>query len=438
MIKHLTEEPYWMTQLPVIQVGQTNRKRFEAAVIGAGYTGLSAAIRLANLGIDTVLIEQKVCGYGASGRNAGHLTPTIGKDIPTLLMMYGEAKTKELITFAERSVQFTESMIRDGKMTCNYLDSGNIMAAVTPGQTKRMCKSADTAIRLGLDMEWLDQSAMAEKGIPASFMSGIHEHVGGTLHPGMYLSCLKDLAIRKGVSIMENTFVLEYKKGRKLNIHTRNGIIEADKMVLATNGYRPLHKWIQRKTVPLTVTLMESAPLSDGELANLGWRNKEGIYTGHEILESYRLTTRNTIVAGSKIVTPRIDYREMDMPGKMDASIIRSAFDQRFPALNQLPTQSFWSGTICFTIDFLPIIKLLEDGVSTACAYAGHGIAAASYTGHIAADMLVEKQPRKHILSDRRVFTLPPNFILKPLVRLIIAVLQFFDKRADKEAKNEK
>jgi glycine/D-amino acid oxidase-like deaminating enzyme len=210
-------------------------------------------------------------------------------------------------------------------------------------------------------------------------------------------------------------------------------------MVIATNGYAPVHAYIRQKTVPLSVTLLETEPLSSAQLEAIQWHGREGIYTGHEILESYRLSAQNTIIAGSKMVTHRLGYQNLDTPGRHDHTIITTALNQRFPELNPIKIAHYWSGTIAFTLDFLPIIKPLEKDITAACAYAGHGVAMASYGGTLAAEMLTGKPKQTHFITTRRVFSLPPKFLLSPLIRLIVWVLAFIDKRADnKVMKNRK
>ena len=204
---------HWLqgfSQEPIAPVAQ---RRFDTIIIGGGYTGLSAAITLAEAGQEVAILEQHYCGYGASGRNAGHLTPTIGKDIPTLLLLYGEAKTKELISLAEDAVSFTASILEKEQIACDYQANGNIMAGVTNGQLKRLRKSFATTEKLGVDVSFLDKAEMTQRGIPAAFIGGILEHKGGTLHPGKYLMGLKEKAVYAGVQLIEHTMVAGLENG---------------------------------------------------------------------------------------------------------------------------------------------------------------------------------------------------------------------------------
>ena len=106
----------------------------DVVVIGAGYTGLWTALALRERGADVVVLERDYAGFGASGRNAGHLTPTIGKDLPTLLRLYGRERGGALVRFAEAAVEHVESAISERGIDCDYVPAGNVLAGVHPGQ----------------------------------------------------------------------------------------------------------------------------------------------------------------------------------------------------------------------------------------------------------------------------------------------------------------
>ena len=102
----------------------------DVLIIGGGYTGLSAALTLRAAGVDVVILEQGLAGSGASGRNAGHLTPTIGKDLPTTLRLFGQERASALVRFADAAVEYTEDVIQRHQIDCHYRASGNIVAGV--------------------------------------------------------------------------------------------------------------------------------------------------------------------------------------------------------------------------------------------------------------------------------------------------------------------
>lgn len=423
---------HWITPTKHATAKPPEQSSFEYIIIGGGYTGLSAAATLAEAGKEVAVMEQQYCGYGASGRNAGHLTPTIGKDIPTLLMLYGKQRTQQLLNLAERAVDYTEDSIQANGNPCAYIPSGNLMAAVSQQQLRQLQKAYKKTRQLDVAMQWLTTADMRQRSIPEAFLGGILEEKGGGLHPGKYLELLKANALQHGVTLMEYTPVkhLEQVDGQYV-LHTPTGKLQAPKVLLATNAFQPLHPYLKRKSVPISVSLIETAPLSSEQLAALGWPGKEGIYTAHEMLESYRLTAQNTIVAGSKTVTYHKGYNNIGTAGAHDLAKVKRAFYQRFPVLEGTGIQAEWSGPISFTLDFLPIIRQLNTNLVTAAAYAGHGIAMATYGGFLSAQLLMDK-PQQHYLIDRKVVSLPPEPLRGAVARSLIGLLGWMDQRTDK------
>ena len=128
----------YLESTPDRQAALAGDVRADVGIVGGGLTGLSTALALRRAGVDAVVLEREFCGFGASGRNAGHLTPTIGKDLPTLLMLYGEERTAALVRFADHCVRRTEELVAEHAIDCDYTPSGNLMAVVHPKQEKRL------------------------------------------------------------------------------------------------------------------------------------------------------------------------------------------------------------------------------------------------------------------------------------------------------------
>src|SRR5262245_3218908 len=181
--------------------------RADVAIVGGGLTGLSTALALKRAGVDSVVLEREFCGFGASGRNAGHLTPTIGKDLPTLLMLYGEERTTAIVRFADHCVQRAETLIAEHGIDCNYAPTGNVMAVVHPKQEKRLRRAADVAGKVGANVRFLAADEMRARGLPPAFLCGALEGAGGTLEPGKLVLGLRRAALAAGVHIHEGTRV---------------------------------------------------------------------------------------------------------------------------------------------------------------------------------------------------------------------------------------
>jgi len=409
----------------------------DVAVVGAGYTGLSAALVLQRAGIDVVVLERDFAGFGASGRNAGHLTPTIGKDLPTLLMLFGRTRTAQLVEFAEVSVGCVEAMIREYGIDCDYQPCGNVMAAVHPKQEARLRRAAGVAAQVGAHVQFLDRAEMRRRQLPPAFIAGALEERGGTLDPGKYVTGLRRAVLDANVKLYEQTPVQEIIEGPRPRVRTPHGIVTADAIVLATNAYTVELGRLRTTIYPLHDTLFESAPLSAAQRAELGWPGREGIYTAHESLESYQMTARGTVVGGSKGV--RYPYGSA-LTGDSTAWTIAEntrAFRDRFPTLAGVPIAHTWGGWIAMTLNFLPVLGVTgaHGNIHYALGYNGHGVATASALGPIVADVVL-RRPNANVEQFKRfAMPLPPEPLRWLMVRGMLGVVNAIDRRLDAQVR---
>ena len=410
-------------------------QRADVVVIGAGYTGLSAALSLRAQGVDVLVLEQDFAGAGASGCNAGHLTPTIGKDLPTLLRMFGEQRAQALVQFADQAVEYTEHIFNHLGIECGYEPNGNILAAVHPKHEKRLREAASTASRLGGHVQFLSGEEMRERGLPQAFHCGVLEQRGGVLDPGQYVTGLRQAAIGAGVRLHEHSPVQSIDEGKPVRVRCEGGVVIADSVVVATNAYSRSLELMPRKVVPLRVSLFETEPLSASQLAAVDWNGREGIYTSHEVLESYRLSARNTIIGGSRVV--RYAYGSKLAPGYDPAAFetIESAFKQRFPQLEGLSVQRFWGGWIGLGVDFLPMIGTTGDkeNIHYGFGYAGHGVAQATLMGAMLADRIFGCAHECESALARRAWSWPPEPLRYAAYAAITRALYAMDARTDRQ-----
>ena len=435
-IEFLNVSP-WVASPPDLQPGLAVERSVDVAIIGAGFTGLSTALALKRAGVDVVVLERDFAGFGASGRNAGHLTPTIGKDLPTVLMLFGKRRAADLVRFADDAVRCVEDTIRAERIACDYLPTGNIMAAVHPKQEGRMRKAAAVAAEIGARVRFLDGAELRARGVPPAFLSGALEECGGTLDPGKYVMGLRRAVLDAGVPLYEQTPVHEITDGPRPCVRAGTGAIKAERVVLATNAYTPALGRLRYTVCPLYVTLFETAPLTSAQLAALGWPGKEGIYTAHESLESYRLTARGTIVGGAKAV--RYCYGGA-LNGGADARtqrLVVGAFRDRFPELAEVAIAHAWGGWIGMTLHFLPVLGSTgaNRNIHYAVGYNGHGVAAATAMGTILADRILGRANEHAGTLTRFVPPIPPEPLRWLMVRGIMSVLDAVDARIDRQVR---
>lgn len=411
--------------------GSTNA---DAVVIGGGLAGLSTALELRGSGMDVVLLEREITGFGASGRNAGHLTPTIGKDLPTLRLLFGKARAAQLVRFAEAAVDHVEELITRFDIACDYQPVGNVLAAVHARQHPMIDRAAAAAAELGADAELLDDTAMRARGLPPAFTRGLLEGRGGLLNPARYTRGLREAAVSAGVRLHEHTGVRGLDLGRSIVAHADRGHVRAPIAVLTTNAFTGELDLPVPAVARLAVQLFATAPLSKAQREHLGWEGGAGVYTAHEILESYRLTSEGRIVGGSKHIRYSYDNRPLPDVDPATSRRIEQAFRQRFPTLGDVPIAHHWGGPIAIALDFLPRIGRAgpHRNLLYTHGFAGHGLAQASYAGRLIVDLLHDRENLATPLITRRGIPLPPEPLRWMVARALTGLFEHIDAKTDR------
>jgi glycine/D-amino acid oxidase-like deaminating enzyme len=408
----------------------------DVVVVGAGYTGLSAALALAEAGADVAVLERDYAGFGASGRNAGHLTPTIGKDLPTLLRLYGRERGGALVRLAEEAVEHVEAAIADRGIDCDYVGNGNVLAGVHPGQAPTLERAAGAAAELGGAMRLLSAGELDERGLPAFVSCGYLEERGGILDPGKYVRGLGEAAVGAGAKLFESTRVSAIRDGARVTVETPRGRVSAPSCVLAVNAYAPELGRLRSHAIPLRVSLFATESLDCQARERIGWPGREGIYTAHEVLESYRLTADDRVVGGSRFIAYAYGNRIPPDDDPEVAAGLEEMFRSRFPELAEVAVERTWSGPISISLDFLPSIGRTGQAknIHYALGCAGHGVAMMSHLGAKLAGMVLRGEPGPEALVTRRRIPMPPEPLRWAVATGLMQALEAVDRRTDRRA----
>lgn len=426
----------WLPHALERQPALSGSVKADVVIVGGGFTGLSTALSLREAGVDVALVERDHCGAGASGRNAGHLTPTIGKDFPTLVKYVGKDRAVAFAQFADRAVHYTETMIRKLGIDCEYRPTGNIITGLHPRHRRPLAEGAELAAKLGVGVTFLDEAEVLRRKLPRHVRFGVLEQAGGHLHPGKYVMALRQAAIAAGVRIFEDSEVTRIDDGGSpVVVHTALGSVTADKLVVATNAYTPVTLGRMRsKVFPVRVTLFRTRVLTAREWQRVGWTGGEALYTAHEAMENYRPQADGRISGGSKWV--QYGYGSKLTTGYLPEvfSDWRKLFAHRFPELRDVGIESFWGGWIGLTLDFLPIHQANARGtVFHGIGYNGHGIAQGTYAGPMLADQVLGRHNAEVDLFRRRLLPLPPEPLRWLVVKGLTSMLNRIDHRVDTE-----
>jgi gamma-glutamylputrescine oxidase len=331
-------------------------RRADVCIIGAGYTGLSAALHLAQRGYDVALLEARKPGWGASGRNGGQLCSGQRKDQDELTTMVGADSARYFWELAEAAKSLARQLIAEHDIDCD-LKPGIAHPNHKPAYARDTEAYVDF-LRRQYDyqqIEYLERDAMAELVGSDSYFGGSLDMGAGHLHPLNYALGLTDAALAAGASIYQSTVVEGFEEGSPNRIMTKQGIVEADSIVLACNGYLgKLEPRLSGKIMPINNFIIATEPLSEAQLTEINPRDV-AIADSRFVVNYYRLSADKRMLFGGGE-----NYRQ-NFPDDI-AGFVRKPMLQVYPQLENSRIDYAWGGTLAVTLNRMP--KLIAEAIA--------------------------------------------------------------------------
>jgi glycine/D-amino acid oxidase-like deaminating enzyme len=352
------------------------------AVVGGGYTGLSAALTLARHGASVVVLERHRAGWGASGRNGGFVLPGYKPDPGELLRRCGLDRTRALLAATHEAIEGVEELIAREALDCGYARRGWITLAAKPGHMRGLEEtSRDLRRLLGHETTLLDAVELRQEIGSEQYHGGLLEPLAGSLHPGRYCAGLAGAAVRAGAMLIEGVEVLGVARdiGGATITTAAGGPLRASEVLVATNGYTgPAFPALRRRVVPVGSYVVATEPLGARE-AEILPRGRVMSDTWN-LLHYFRLSDDGRLVFGGRASFTPTSVRR-------SARILEANLRALFPQLATVALAYAWSGSLGVARDRLPHAGRV-DGVHYAMAYAGHGVALATWLGARMGDAL--------------------------------------------------
>ena len=399
---------------PVALTPLAGDRRADVAVIGAGYTGLAAAYRLAGThGLDTVVLESHRVGWGASGRNGGFALITMGKvPLDERIRRWGLAAARRSIALGVEAVETVRDFITHEQIECDAQPAGSFMVAhraqVAASLQERARLYRETLGYAGV--EYLDRARLERDG----FLGGAEAHgalrtrdaLG--LHPLKYVRGLAAAARRRGAAIHEGSPVVGWRReGAEHLLVTPGGAVRARRVVMATNGYTPegLHPFFRGRVLPATSNIIVTRPLSAAEWREVGMLTTQVFSDTRHLLFYWRRLPDDRMLFGGRagiLNTPR--------GLRMRRRRLEAAMAVKWPVLRGVGSEYFWHGRVCLSWDLTPHVSTVDGDptIAYAMAYLGSGVAMATYCGGLVADLVAGKDvPRDTPLTAARLARYP-------------------------------
>ena len=353
----------------------------DVCVIGAGYTGLSTALHLAEAGYTVIVLEAHRIGFGASGRNGGQIASGQRVDQESLIKIAGASTADLLWDLAEESKAIVKSLIKKHKIQC-YLKSGIAELGLSHYQMNNMHRYADfLSERYGYEYNTkLDREATYALCPSPTYYGGYIDTDAGHLHPLRFAIGLAKAALKAGVKIFENTEVTSLDKGKKVKIHTNLTTVKCDYAVLACNGYLgKLEPSIASRVMPINNFIVATEPL--GSEVSTVLNEDVAIADTKFLINYFRLSHDKRLLFGGGE-----NYR-YHFP-KNIAAKVRKPMIEIFPHLRDIQIDYAWGGTLGITVRRMPYFRKLSSNTFSASGYSGHGVAMATLAGKLIAKVI--------------------------------------------------
>lgn len=367
----------WEAQLPPRPpaAGRELPRRADVAVIGGGYTGLSAARALRQAGASVLVLERDRVGAGASSRNGGFVLPGYKSDIPTIVRRFGLPVARQLHEDSLAAIAFVERLVADERISCDFHRPGYVTLAAKPRHLRGLEETRRLLERdFGYHSQLLSQAEMKAEIATERYHGGLLEPDAAAIQPAAYVRGLADAAVRLGVVLVEGVEASSVRRvGQEFELQTSGGPVATRDVLVATNGYTgTLLPWLAQRVVPVGSFLIATAPLSTDQQRRLIPRRRLFADTKN-LLYYFRLSADGRMVFGG---------RAAFVPTAVERSreLLRLGMAEVFPELAGAPVEFAWGGTLGFTRDQLPHAGR-HDGVAYALGYGGHGVALASWLG---------------------------------------------------------
>ncbi|GGD45451.1 NAD(P)/FAD-dependent oxidoreductase [Sinisalibacter lacisalsi] len=367
----------------------------DVAVIGGGYTGLSAALHLAKEGTAVTVLEANAPGWGASGRNGGFCCLGGAKAPDAMLARrFGRDEADLWFEAQKRAIALVADLLTEHRIEAHTHSDGEVVLAHRPRVYQSFGAEAAWLEARGVGADVLPPDALAERGLAAQGIhGGLHVKIGFGLDPGAYAAGLARAARAAGADIRARspvTAIRPEKGGHRLV--TPGGTLRARRLLIATNGYssEDLPPWLAGRTLPLQSSVIVTRPLSAAERAAQGWTSDLMAYDSRELLHYFRLMPDGRFLFGM-----RGGYRATPAAEARIARKIRADFAAMFPAWEGVEIAHEWSGLVNLSRGLTPFVGPVPrmDNAWIAMAYHGNGVAMASYSGALVASLIRGQAP---------------------------------------------
>lgn len=389
----------------------SGHQRADVCVIGGGYTGLSAALELAEAGRSVILLDAEQPGWGCSGRNGGQINPGLACDHQVLERALGAADALRVWQLSLDGVRLIHQRAARYHIDCE-LTAGILLVANRSRQVPGLLAWQQQLQGLGYDqLSFHDRAALGQL-LRADYHAGVLDGGGGSLHPLKYVLGLARAAAQAGVGIHGQSRATDISQdGAGVTVTTAGGQVRADQLIIGGNAYSGgLLPWQHRRFIPIGSYIGATRPL--GELAEQLIPSRTAVCDMNNLIDYYRLTPDNRLLFGGRVTAgaARMDRLRNTM---------RQRMGKVFPQLAAEDFDYLWGGQVAMTANRAPQFGRLGRRVLYAQGYSGQGLALAGLAGKLMAEAAIQRSEGFELLARLRHRPVPPGATIQTAIRAL-------------------
>lgn len=374
--------------------------RFDIAIVGGGFTGLSAALHAAQSGARAVVLEAAEPGWGASGRNGGQVIPGLKWDPDEIVRKFGAERGERIVAAVGSAAEFVYNLIRRHGIACDLGREGWIQGAHSLSAFRVLERRARQWQARGAPVELLGGETASRLIGARGYAGGLLDRRGGRLQPLSYARGLARAAQSAGALVCGRSPAISLlRQGGGWLVETPDARVRCDKVLLATNAYADmLMPALQQSLLPVASFIVATEPLTDNVRATI-------LPEGHVMSDTRKLLAYARLDGGRLMVGGRGSYH--DPRSDSDFHHVETLLRQLYPQVGDPRIAWRWSGRVAITPDFLPHVHEPMPGFVAVAGYNGRGVAMASRMGAAAARYMVGGERDDLILPISPVRPIP-------------------------------
>ncbi len=393
---------WWEAAPPAATIARDVPSAADVAIIGAGYTGLSAALTLARAGRSVVVLDAGDPGQGASSRNGGMLGSGHKVSFAAMSARYGHATAVAIIKEGLASLVYTVDLIRREDINCHFSQTGRFRAAFNSKHYDSLGREADFLRKeFGFEVDMVSRAEQHREVATDVYHGGCVYHQHGTLHPALFHKGLLDRVVAAGATVIGRTPVTAIERiNGSFSVTTDRTRLTVGNVIAATNGYTgTVTPQLRRRVVPVPSFIIATEPLSAETINEL-------IPNGRMIVETRRLHCYYRISPDGRRMLFGGRASLLPMDTRKSAKRLYDIMAKLFPQLANVKISHSWTGFVAFSRDHLPHIGV-NDGIHFAMGYCGSGVAMAPYLGYKTAQKILGSPEGKTAFDETKFAAIP-------------------------------